>query len=298
MTADDEHSRRFTDLRPLLFTIAYEFLGSAADADDVLQDSFLRWRDVDLARVDDDKSYLATVVTRQSLNALRSRTRRREDYIGPWLPEPILLDYADPVADVELAESVSTAMLVVLETLGPDERAVFVLLEVFGFDHDEIAAMLGKSSPAVRQTASRARAHVQARRPRFDPVDAEQGRAVVAEFLSAASTGHTERLLALLAPDAAWIADSDGKASAARRPVIGAERVGKLIVGMMRYGERLDVRIEPAAYNGSPGFAFYLGDELEGVVTVEVAAGRITNLYAMRNPDKLAGVTEPRSIAR
>ena len=152
----DEHADRFTLLRPLLFTIAYEILGSATEADDVLQDSYLRWATVDLDGVRDTKAYLAQLVTRQALNTLRAEARRREQYVGPWLPEPLLLDDRDASADVVLAESVSMAMLVVLETLSPDERAVFVLREVFGFSHDEIAAAVGKSTAAVRQMAHRA----------------------------------------------------------------------------------------------------------------------------------------------
>ena len=162
-----EHAERFTLLRPLLFTIAYEILGSATEADDVLQDSYLRWAAVDLATVRDTKSYLAQLVTRQALNALRADARRREEYVGPWLPEPLLLDDQDPSADVVLAESVSMAMLVLLETLSPDERAVFVLREVFGFDYGEIAEAVGKPAPTVRQVAHRAREHVRARRKRF-----------------------------------------------------------------------------------------------------------------------------------
>ena len=167
-TSGGEHAERFTHLRPLLFTIVYEILGSATESDDVLQDSYLRWAEVDLATVRDTKSYLAQLVTRQALNALRAGARRREEYIGPWLPEPLLLDERDASTDVVLAESVSMAMLVVLETLTPDERAVFVLREVFGFDYDEIAGAVGKSVATVRQVAHRAREHVQARRKRFD----------------------------------------------------------------------------------------------------------------------------------
>ncbi|WP_157620831.1 sigma-70 family RNA polymerase sigma factor [Saccharothrix sp. NRRL B-16348] len=171
MTTDD-HAERFTLLRPLLFTIAYEVLGSATEADDVLQDSYLRWAEVDLATVRDTKSYLARLVTRQALNALRASARRREDYVGPWLPEPVLIEQDHASADVVLAESVSMAMLVVLETLTPDERVVFVLREVFGFHYDEIAAAVGKSVATARQAAHRAREHVQARRKRFGPADA------------------------------------------------------------------------------------------------------------------------------
>ena len=179
-----EHAERFTVLRPLLFTIAYEMLGSATEADDVLQDSYLRWAAVDLSTVRDTKSYLAQLVTRQALNALRADARRREEYVGPWLPEPLLLDEQDPSADVVLAESISMAMLVLLETLSPDERAVFVLREVFGFDYGEIAEAVGKPAPTVRQVAHRAREHVRARRKRFDAVDPERNAQITAQFLA------------------------------------------------------------------------------------------------------------------
>ena len=195
----------------MLFTIAYEILGSATESDDVLQDSYLRWADVDLSTVHDTKSYLAQLVTRQALNALRAGARRREEYVGPWLPEPLLLDDQDPSADVVLAESVSMAMLVLLETLSPDERAVFVLREVFGFDYGEIAEAVGKPAPTVRQVAHRAREHVRARRKRFDTVDPQRNAEITAQFLATAASGDVEALMAMLAPDATWMADGGGK---------------------------------------------------------------------------------------
>jgi RNA polymerase sigma-70 factor (ECF subfamily) len=291
-----EHAEGFTHLRPLLFTVAYEILGSATESDDVLQESYLRWAAVDLSTVKDTKAYLARLVTRQALNALRSRIRRREDYIGPWLPEP-LLTAEDLSADVVLAESVSMAMLVVLETLSPDERAVFVLREVFGFGHEEIAGTLEKSTVAVRQMAHRAREHVQSRRKRFEPVDPEVSAAVTMQFFTAAATGDLDGLMALLAPDVVWTADSDGKASAARRPVSGAARVARLIMGLIRLGGP-EAGAELATYNGAPAMVLRLGEQLEGVVCVEVIDGRITNFYAMRNPEKLVTVTVPREIGR
>ena len=296
-TPGDEHAERFTLLRPLLFTIAYEILGSATESDDVLQESYLRWANVDLATVNDTKAYLAQLVTRQSLNALRAQSRRREDYIGPWLPEPLLLDDRDASADVVLAESVSMAMLVVLETLTPDERAVFVLREVFGFSHDEIASTIGKSATAVRQMAHRAREHVQSRRKRFEPVDPKLSMEITARFFAAASTGDVDALLEMLASDVVWTADSDGKVSAARRPVIGAERVAKVIIGLIRVAGEAG-RIEPAMYNNSPALKLYLGERFEGVITIEITEGRITHFYVMRNPDKLAGVDRQRRISR
>jgi RNA polymerase sigma-70 factor (ECF subfamily) len=294
---DTEHAERFAHLRPLLFTIVYEILGSATESDDVLQDSYLRWSAVDLATVRDTKAYLAQLVTRQALNALRASARRREDYVGPWLPEPLLLDEHDPAADVVLAESVSMAMLVVLETLGPDERAVFVLREVFGFDYDEIAGAVGKAPAAVRQVAHRAREHVRARRRRFVPA-AESAR-VTERFLQAASTGDMEGLLALLAPDVTWTADHGGKATAVRRPVVGAARVAAMLTHFFRWADTMDdVRFENVHCNGAPALVVWTGAHLEGVFLFEVADGVITNFYAIRNPDKLAALGVARTISR
>jgi RNA polymerase sigma-70 factor, ECF subfamily len=299
VTTSSEHAERFTLLRPLLFTIAYEILGSATESDDVLQESYLRWAKVDLSTVQDTKAYLAQLVTRQSLNSLRAQSRRREEYVGPWLPEPVLLEPKDASTDVVLAESVSMAMLVVLETLSPDERAVFVLHEVFGFSHDEIASTIGKSPAAVRQMAHRAREHVQSRRKRFDPVDSARTTELTEQFLTAAATGDVDALMSMLAPDAVWTADSNGKASAARRPVVGADRVAKAIIGIFRLGQKLpDVRIETAVYNSAPAVVVYSGDHLEGVFLVEIVDGKITHFYAMRNPDKLVGIAIPRAISR
>ncbi|MFB7493161.1 RNA polymerase sigma-70 factor [Streptomyces sp. NPDC056161] len=296
MTAD-EHAERFTRLRPLLFTIVYEILGSATESDDVLQDSYLRWAAVDLARVRDTKSYLAQLVTRQALNALRASARRREDYIGPWLPEPLLLDEHDPSADVVLAESVSMAMLVLLETLTPDERAVFVLREVFGFDYDDIAAAVDKSVVTVRQVAHRAREHVRARRRRFGPVDTARNARITEQFMTAAATGDLEGLLSLLAPDAIWTADSGGRTRAARRPVVGAEKVAAVLMKIFPIG-RPDLRIEVVNCNNTPAMVVHSGEGPQGVFLVEITDGKITGIYAVRNPDKLVAVAVPRQISR
>ncbi|MBV9513920.1 MAG: RNA polymerase sigma-70 factor [Mycobacteriaceae bacterium] len=292
-----EHAERFTHLRPLLFTIVYEILGSASESDDVLQDSYLRWAQVDLATVRDTKSYLAQLVTRQALNALRADARRREEYVGPWLPEPLLLEEQDPAADVVLAESVSMAMMVVLETLGPDERAVFVLREVFGFDYDEIASAVGKSTTAARQIAHRAREHVQSRRKRFDPVDPQHAERIAAQFLAAAANGDVDGLMALLAPDVAWIADGGGKVSAARRPVVGARKVANAIVGLVRKGLP-ELRIEWVTCNSAPAVLVYSGGRVDIVIAIDVVDGKIANFYAVRNPEKLSTATVPRRITR
>jgi RNA polymerase sigma-70 factor (ECF subfamily) len=299
VTTADDHAERFVLLRPLLFTIAYEIIGSTTEADDVLQDSYLRWAQVDLAGVHDTKSYLARLVTRQALNALRADARRREDYVGPWLPEPLLLDEQDPSADVVLAESVSMAMLVLLETLSPDERAVFVLREVFGFDYDDIASAVDKSAAAVRQVAHRAREHIQARRKRFTPADPAQNARITAEFMAAAAGGDVQTVMSMLSPDVVWTADSGGKASAARQPVIGADKVARALVGLVSKGMQLpDARVELVTCNAAPAIAIYVADHLEGVFTVEIVDGKITNFYAMRNPDKLAAAATVRQISR
>ncbi len=294
----DRRAARFAELRPLLFTVAYEIVGTAADADDVLQDSYLRWAEVDDTDIADAKAYLAKIVTRQALNVLRSRSRRREEYVGPWLPEPILTDERDLADDVVLAESVSTAMLIVLESLSPDERAVFVLREVFGFSYNEVGDMLAKPAATVRQIGHRARNHVEARRPRFDPVDSERAVAVVDAFLSAAQSGDVETLLTMLAPEVEFTADSDGKVTAVRHPIHGAPAVARLLTGFARLGKGMDYRLEPAVLNNQSGVAIYIEGELAGTFTLHIVDGVIEQIYAMRNPDKLAGLEERRTVAR
>ncbi|ATL68121.1 RNA polymerase sigma-70 factor [Nocardia terpenica] len=285
----------FDQLRPLLFTIAYEILGSAADAEDVLQDSYLRWRDVDPGQVEYPKGYLVQVVTRQALNQLRSVRRRREDYIGNWLPEPIRTEQ-DASHDVLLAESVSMAMMLVLETLGPTERAVFVLSEVFGHSLVEIAGMIGKSETAVRQIAHRAREHVQARRKRFQP-DTDTSRAVIDRFLLAARTGDVGTLLDVLAPDVVQISDGGGRVTAARRPILGAEQVARYLLGLAR-NMMADMTVEFGSCNALPALLIRSAadGQLDTVLMIEMTGERITGLYAVRNPDKLRTIDVVRSL--
>ncbi|MEG8184136.1 RNA polymerase sigma-70 factor [Nocardia terpenica] len=285
----------FDQLRPLLFTIAYEILGSAADAEDVLQDSYLRWRDVDPGQVEHPKGYLVQVVTRQALNQLRSVRRRREDYIGNWLPEPIRTEQ-DASHDVLLAESVSMAMMLVLETLGPTERAVFVLSEVFGHSLVEIAGMIGKSETAVRQIAHRAREHVQARRKRFQP-DTDTSRAVIDRFLLAARTGDVGTLLDVLAPDVVQISDGGGRVTAARRPILGAEQVARYLLGLAR-NMMADMTVEFGSCNALPALLIRSAadGQLDTVLMIEMTGERITGLYAVRNPDKLRTIDVVRSL--
>jgi RNA polymerase sigma-70 factor (ECF subfamily) len=292
MTAPEEV---FAEHRGLLFTVAYEMLGSAADAEDVLQESWLRWADVLHDEVRDPRAYLVRVVTRQSLNRLRTLQRQRETYVGPWLPEP-LLTAPDVVEDVELADSVSFAMLVVLETLSPLERAVFVLREVFGFEYDEIAAATERTPTAVRQLASRARKHVEARRPRTTvPSDTEE---ITARFLLAASSGEIQPLMDLLAPDVVLLSDGGGKKQAALRPLHGADKVARWFVGVLRKEADVEFGVEWTHANGHPAALLYADGELDSVGTVYVEDGRITQIYLVRNPDKLAGLGRLREVRR
>jgi RNA polymerase sigma-70 factor (TIGR02957 family) len=279
--------------RSLLFTVAYEMLGSASDAEDVVQETWLRWADVDHAAVRDPRAYLVRIVTRQALNRLRSLSRRREDYIGEWLPEPLLTS-PDVACDLELAESVSIAMLTVLETLGPVERAVFVLREVFETPYDEIAAAVGKSPAAVRQIAHRARDHVAARRPRM-PVSTTEQQEVVDRFLAAIRHGDLQGLLDVLAPDVVVVSDGGGLVAAARRPIEGAERVAGLLISVARLA---DFEVKAVWLNGSPGGRIDIGGEVNTAVSLAVENGRITRIYAIRNPHKLARLDGVAALTR
>ncbi|WP_308249832.1 RNA polymerase sigma-70 factor [Sphaerisporangium fuscum] len=274
----------FVTHRNLLFTVAYEMLGSAADAEDVLQETWLRWVDVDLETVRDRRAYLVRITTRQALGRLRTLARRKESYVGPWLPEP-LLTAPDVAEDVELADSVSMAMLLVLETLQPTERAVFVLREVFDLDYDEIAEAVGKSQAAVRQIAHRARSHVAARRPR-GIVSATETREALAAFQRAIETGDLRNLLGILAPDVVFVGDGGGLAQAAPAPITGADRVAPLAAGLSRFGAALS--LQPAQVNGYPALILRLDGEVDTVMAVRIDDGLVTGLYAVRNPEKLS----------
>jgi RNA polymerase sigma-70 factor (ECF subfamily) len=284
----------FTAHRGLLFTVAYEMLGSAADADDVVQETWLRWADADRAAVRDPRAYLVRIVTRQALNRLRTLARRREDYVGEWLPEPLLTS-PDVADDVELAESVSMAMLTVLETLEPTERAVLVLHEVFAVPYDEIAAAVGRTPAAVRQIAHRARGHVTARRPRTTVSRAEQQR-VVDRFLAALAGGDVQELMDVLAPDVVVVADSGGLAPAALRPLTGHLRVARALA---RFADLAPgVPITTALLNGTVGVRIDAGGALDTAITFVVEDGRISRVYAMRNPHKLGRLDEAADLRR
>ena len=283
----------FTRHRSLLFTVAYEMLGSASDAEDVVQETWLRWAGVDHAEVRDPRAYLVRIVTRQALNRLRTMARRREEYVGEWLPEPLLTS-PDVAADVELAESLSMAMLTVLETLGPAERAVFVLREVFETPYEEIAEAVGKSPAAVRQIAHRARDHVAARRPRM-PVSTTEQQEAVDRFLAAVRHGDLRGLLEVLAPEVVVVADGGGVVAAARRPIEGAERVAAFLIAAARSA---DFEVKAVWLNGSPAARVDIGGQVDTAVSLAVENGRITRIYAIRNPHKLAGLDGVAALTR
>ena len=284
----------FVAHRNLLFTVAYELLGSAADAEDVLQETWLRWAEVDPDVVRDARAYLVRITTRLSLNRIRTLSRRRESYVGPWLPEP-LLTAPDVAEDVELADSVSTAMLLVLETLGPTERAVFVLREVFDLAFDEIADAVDKSPSAVRQIAHRARNHVHARRPRA-VVDRAQRQAVIDRFAAAVATGDLQSLMDVLAPDVVLITDGGGVRQAALRPIHGVEKVLRFLVAVTPV-EALN-RAEPVPINGSIGFRLVSDGVLDTVATLRIEGDLVTGLYFVRNPHKLDRVDAEVTLSR
>ncbi|WP_067817674.1 RNA polymerase sigma-70 factor [Actinomadura kijaniata] len=279
--------------RNLLFTVAYEMLGSAADAEDVLQETWLRWVRADLGQVRDQRAYLVRITTRQALNRLRVLKRRKESYVGPWLPEP-LLTTPDVAEDVELAESVSMALMLVLETLSPTERAVFVLREVFDFGYDEIAAAVGKNPAAVRQIAHRARRHVEARRPR-ETVSSDQTQAVLESFRRAFETGDLQLMLDVLAPDVVLVSDGGGVKQAALRPIAGAEKVVRAFSGGLRKAEGT-LTGELTVVNGNPALLVHLNGELDGVLAIRFEDARITGLYYVRNPEKLTHIAAETSL--
>jgi RNA polymerase sigma-70 factor (TIGR02957 family) len=287
----DPATEVFVAHRNLLFTVAYEMLGSAADAEDVLQETWLRWAGVDLGMVRDQRAYLVRITTRQALSRLRTLRRRKESYVGPWLPEP-LLTAPDVAEDAELADSVSMAMMLVLETLAPTERAVFVLREVFDLEYDEIAAAVGKSPAAVRQIAHRARAHVAARRPR-GPVSPAETHDVLDAFRTAVETGDLQRLLDILAPDVVCLTDGGGVVRAALTPVAGAARVADVLGRIAA-----TATLEPAQVNGHPALIVRIDGKIDTVIAVRIDDGLITSLYAVRNPHKLSHVDQETTVSR
>lgn len=292
--AADPATEAFVAHRDLLFTVAYEMLGSAADAEDVLQEAWLRWVKVDQSQVRDQRAFLVRITTRQALNRLRTLKRRREAYVGPWLPEP-LLTAPDVAEDVELSENLSLALMYILETLSPTERAVFVLREVFDFGYEDIAAAIDKSAAAARQIAHRARRHVDARRPRT-PASPEEARAALESFRSALATGDLQGLLDVLAPDVVFVSDGGGLRLAALRPVVGPDKVLRYMAGSVDKAGGV-LTGESTTVNGNPGLVLRLDGVIDGVLAFRVENARVTGLYYVRNPEKLSRVESETPLA-
>ncbi|MFH8976825.1 RNA polymerase sigma-70 factor [Streptomyces sp. NPDC017890] len=279
----------FEEHRPVLLGVAYRMLGRLADAEDVVQEAWLRWSGADRSGVREPRGYLVRVTTRLAIDRLRQIKSRGETYVGPWLPEPCVTDFGDAVPDTAeravLADSVSFAVLVVLESLSPLERAVFVLREAFGYPYAEIAAMLDRGEAAVRQLAGRARKHVDERRPRYD-VDPAQRRDLTERFLAAAAGGDLEGLMALLAPDVRLVGDSGGKSKAPLRVLESSDKVGRFLLGAARKGVP-EVSFRSLELNGGPALLVLSGGAPDSVFQLDVADGRIQSVYIVRNPDKL-----------
>jgi len=284
---DDQLAREFAEHRAVLVGAAYRVVGSVSDAEDVVQEAWLRWSAIEHDDIRDVRAYLIRITTRLALNRLREQKARREQYVGPWLPEPLATDEDDPAAAAELADSVSMAMLVVLETLSPLERATFVLREVFDLPYDEIADTLGRSEAAVRQLAHRARSHVHARQPRHH-VDKASHDELTMRFMQAAGSGDFDQVVALLAPDAVLISDGGGKKRAALRPIQGAEKIARWLFAVIADNPGFEIRM--GTLNGEVAYIAYDGDEPDTVAFLEVSDGLISDLYLIRNPDKLRQV--------
>ncbi|MEV5399361.1 RNA polymerase sigma-70 factor [Streptomyces cellulosae] len=292
MTADTA-TPLFEEHRPVLMGIAYRMLGRVADAEDVVQDAWLRWSAADRTDVREPRGFLVRITTRLALDRLRRIKARGETYVGPWLPEPYVTDFGDTVPDAAeravLADSVSLAVLVVMETLSPLERAVFVLREAFGYPYADIAAMLDRGEAAVRRLAARARRHVDERRPRYD-VDPARRRDLTERFLDAAAGGDLAGLMELLAPDVRLVGDSGGKARAPLRVLDGADRVGRFFVGVAGKGLP-HVSVRTVELNGGPAVLVLAGGKPDTVVQIDADGDRIRTVYVVRNPDKLAALT-------
>ena len=280
-----DHGDVFEQQRPRLFALAYRMLGSVADAEDVVQESFLRWQQVAADTVASPGAYLSTVVTRLCIDHLRTARVQREQYIGPWLPEPLLTTDDGPDTTTELAESLSMAFLRLLEHLSPTERAVFLLHDVFSYDFAEIAPMVGKTPVNCRQIARRARQHLAADRPRFDVPRPERHR-LLHRFLDACQHGDMDGLLALLAPDATLYSDGGGKVTAALKPIYGADKIARFFLGIARKAPP-GVTFSFTEINGEPGVATFLNGALFNVITLHAEAHHIRELYIIMNPDKL-----------
>ncbi|MFE2964304.1 RNA polymerase sigma-70 factor [Streptomyces sp. NPDC059340] len=288
----DTATEVFEEHRPVLMGVAYRMLGRVADAEDVVQEAWLRWSGADRTEVREPRAYLVRIVTRLAVDRLRQVRSRNEAYVGPWLPEPYVTDFGDTAPDTAeravLADSVSLAVLVVLESLSPLERAVFVLREAFGYPYADIAAVLDRGEPAVRQLAGRARKHVEERRPRYE-VDPAERRDLTERFLAAAGGGDLEALMSLLAPDVRLIGDSGGLSKAPLRVIETADKVGRFLYAVAQQGIP-DPSYRLLELNGGAALLVLSGDKPDSAVQLDVVDGRIRCVYIVRNPEKLVSL--------
>lgn len=284
--AQPSASELFEANRSHLFGIAYRMLGEVAEAEDLVQETFIRWQQAANPDVRSASAFLTTIITRLCIDHLRSARHQREQYVGTWLPEPLVgLDDRDPASAAQLAESVTNAFLLLLETLSPVERAVFLLHEVFGYEYDQVSRIVGKSEANCRQMLTRSRAHLVARRPRFQVSPGHAGK-LVEQFRRMCSDGDTQGLVNMLSEDAAIYADGGGKVSAARKPVLGATSVARFLIAVYQKAGP-DIRLRPVIINAEPGALVFIADKLEQAITFELTDGRIHAIYVVRNPDKL-----------
>ncbi|MFD9505731.1 RNA polymerase sigma-70 factor [Streptomyces mirabilis] len=288
----DTATEVFEEHRPVLMGVAYRMLGRVADAEDVVQEAWLRWSGADRTEVREPRAYLVRIATRLAVDRLRQVRSRNEAYVGPWLPEPYVTDFGDTVPDTAeravLADSVSLAVLVVLESLSPLERAVFVLREAFGYPYADIAAVLDRGEPAVRQLAGRARKHVEERRPRYE-VDPAERRDLTERFLAAAAGGDLEGLMSLLAPDVRLIGDSGGLSKAPLRVIETADKVGRFLYAIAQQGVP-DLSYRSLELNGGAALLVLSGDKPDSTLQLDVVDGRIQCIYIVRNPEKLVSL--------
>jgi RNA polymerase sigma-70 factor, ECF subfamily len=286
---DERATEAFAELRPLLFSIAYRMLASVSEAEDVVQDAFLRYERAlaDGAEIESSKAYLATVVTRLAIDRLRSARVRRETYVGEWLPEPLLSSDDDPAAHAEQADSLSMAFLLLLERLSPVERAVFLLHDVFGYGYDEVAAIVEKSEANCRQLALRARNHIESEKPRFD-ASRKQRDELAARFLAAVTEGDLDGLVEVLAADVVVYGDGGGKAPQWAAPIFGSERVASLLAGIGGQLREFGITVQPRGVNGQPGALFLDRDgRLINVWSLDIIDGAVQTVRSVINPDKL-----------
>ena len=276
----------FSEYRPLLFSIAYRMLGTVMEAEDILQEGYLRWQQVTPEEIDSPKSYLSAIVTRLCIDRLRSAQIRREEYIGPWLPEPLITTpLASPDETVELSESLSMAFLILLESLKPIERAVFLLHEVFDYEYQAIAKIVDKSEANCRQIASRARRHIAAKRPRFE-VSSDDHTRIVEQFMDTLVSGDVDGLMVTLDQDVTWWSDGGGLPGIAKKPIHGAENVARFVLNLMRMApEGMSTRL--VEINGKPGYITYIDGKPFNTVAFDIVDGRIVTVWAVVNPEKL-----------